>query len=161
MTITHTIHRKGQWIVNGANQEVWDSTGFTRLDPVPNYAILGYTVRMHSNIVGHKLLEFSTLPNTELSQNISISIGSEGLGGTTGWQFNPMSQTYFSSMGDDSQQVRDWKVVANSIINGETRVTAPGIRVTSGNGIGQRGSFTKLTYPIGNSNWILEAGTWF
>jgi len=144
MTIAHNTYPKGKWIVNGKQQDVWDAAGIATLNPVSSYAIGEYTVRMHVNIVGHTMLEFSDP------------------GISTGRSFNPPNQTYFSSLGDDNSEVRDWFITPNSKIKGQAITIAPEIRATSANATGLRGSFTKLTYQYDKTtNWTLDAGSWF
>lgn len=155
MTVTQIQMPKGYIRYNGNRQFFWNTRGIISIDPIGINIVTQYNIRMHCNIQGHNLVDYSPLLNTNISENYGVSVGAE-FAFNSSWTFDSFGQTFYPTQGE-TPQVRDWLVVCNNYIYGMSRTSEPGISCTSANPEGQRGSFTKLTY----GGTELEVGSWW
>lgn len=161
---TQYLYKKGYGTVNGQQMYIFDVITSFKGAPNASTYLQTYQGRMHCNINGHTLIDYSVLPsNTSASSSIQLSGG--GLSGGTSWTFTPDSQI-ITTTGVPSSKYVDYLGRPQVYRYGHTWEMLPGIRAASTNGDGSRGAFSKLTIPVYGilgtvREYNLEVGGWF
>lgn len=170
---TVKVYDVGRVLVNNISQLVYNVISRVEVYPLSNIKVKQYKVRIHCNIVGHTMLETTTLPSgINYSQGVSLQgtfNKSDGAGGSisynTSWTYNPESQKINRSSPQD--KVVDWTAETVSATEGKSYDIAPGMTIASVGQTGQRGAFSKIycdAYTIFNivlNSNSLEIGGWF
>jgi len=159
---TQYLFNRGRVSVNGTMMTVFDAVTDFAAHPNSTARVQRFTGRMHSNIVGHQMLQAADLPSGSTG-NFTISMGTNL---AFSYSFNPHGATISRSA--PQLNIRDWTYAASVLAPfGVSRSMAPAVRVGTNNGVGQRGVFSRMTVPtnlfagIGTINVTqFEVGGW-
>lgn len=160
----------GSIMLNNAQQFAYNLVSRVEAYPV-NTSLRQYKCRIHCNIVGHTMLESTSLPSgINISETISLqgSFSTNGVGGSLGyntsWSYNPNSQLIARS--SPEPRVVDWTATPVNPATNDSFDLTPGMTVATTGSTGQRGAFTDLyCNAFENGNVIREntigIGSWF
>lgn len=171
LNCTVYAYYKGLGIVNNETMKIYDVLSFVEAYPKSNaYTVNKYDALLHCNVTNFLHLQSANLPSgVSYSGSVSLSgsYGSQGgTGGvsyTTGWTYNPESQTITRT--SPAPRVIKWRAKTVNPTAGKSYDVAPGIRVASPLGY-MRGAFCRVycdTVFLGitlSTNEI-EVGGWF
>ena len=162
--VTQYLYKKGNGIVNGQQMYIFDTVTSFKGAPNSDKYLQSYQGRLHCNISGHTLIDYSILPsNTSSTSTVQVSGG--GLSGGTSWTFTPDSQIITTNASPSNNYV-DYFGSPQVIRYGHSWEMLPGIRAATSNGAGSRGAFSKLTIPVLGifgqvGSYDIEVGGWF